>query len=653
MVNKIIALLEAHVEKIVLGACGLFMLGMMWLYLIGTPNTKEFAGRELAPGEVYETVKAEADKLDRAIRQAAPEVAEFEPFATRLRESQETSVLAASETAGAVDSPELRVTSTFGSKIEVPGLDMDEQAPASIKLVTPLRPTKPVVQVGRSMAYRTPLLIGEAAPLDDETPEAKETPWVTIAAYFDKAAQYKEMEKAKYAPFRSRVYIVGSQVERKERLADGAWSDWKEVESAAAMPKLAIPEPVIDDADGSLLNKEELDQTFRTVKDYQTLIEQPPFYLVDAGDDWDTPPLEGHEPIAAEEIEDEPDAGGGRLASGGRGLTPPPGGGMRPPSSGGGLRGGSARGGGGMRGGGGASTGARSSAPNPADERRSARQLIQQELKAARQAFAEENYRQASDIAGGVLSNAESNTGDKNDAQRIITACERRMEREITRQQILTGGGINRAAFIGEQIEHPDKRQTVAIWFHDDTVESGKTYRYRMRARLWNRYVGQMRAMVDPAEARVPVIAGEWSLESDPVTVTPSTYFFVRGASIDGDSASLDVWKWRKGNWIKQTFDAAVGDRIGEPREVKTDEFDKNAEQIRANIDFGTGAIVLDLRVDEPVQQRIAGKDGFSYRDQKTVTVVYLDPADGQVKEKSMLADRYDPMRKKLEEQEL
>ncbi|RMF77800.1 MAG: hypothetical protein D6744_10925 [Planctomycetota bacterium] len=659
MGNKIIALLEAHIEKIVLGACALFMLWMMWSYLIGTPHTIEYGGRELKPGELYEVVKAEADRLESAIRNAEPPESEFEPFAARLRQGQQTSILAPPDGAASATTPELRVTSTFGSRIAVPGLEEEEEEPGSIRLVTPLRPTKPVVEVGRSMAYRTPLQIGEPATLDDEIPEPQETPWVTIAAYFDKAAQYKEMIQAGYAPFRSRVYIVGTEVQRQERLADGSWSPWETVQSSAAMPKLSVPDPVIDESDGSLLNKEELDEAFHTVKEFQQVLEQPPFYLVDAGDRWRTPPLEGYDKPEADTEDEAEDSSRfanagpeGGLRGRGTGLTP-----SGPRSSGSGARGNPRGSSGGRTGrsprGGGPEGASPGRAPvSRVDEGRSARQMIRRQLDDARQAFASENYAQARDIAGRVLNDAEANAGDKKDAQRIITACEQRIEREMIRQQIQSGG-IDRLAMVGEPIVHPDKRQTVAVWFHDDTVESGKTYRYRMRVKLWNRYVGQIRPMADPAEARQPVVAGEWSLESDPVTVTPSTYFFVRGASLDGDTASLDVWKWRKGSWIKQTFEAAIGDQIGEPREVRTGEFDEKAQPVRATVDFSTGAIVLDLRVDDPVQQRIAGKDGFSYRDQETVTVVYLDPADGQVKEKSMLADRYDPMRKKLEEQEL
>ena len=51
----------------------------------------------------------------------------------------------------------------------------------------------------------------------------------------------------------------------------------------------------------------------------------------------------------------------------------------------------------------------------------------------------------------------------------------------------------------------------MATWFHDDTVEPGKTYRYRLRVDLWNRYVNEPKNLANPEDARRVVLAGEWS----------------------------------------------------------------------------------------------------------------------------------------------
>ena len=199
-------------------------------------------------------------------------------------------------------------------------------------------------------------------------------------------------------------------------------------------------------------------------------------------------------------------------------------------------------------------------------------------------------------------------------------------------------------------VTNPDaEKGEVATWFHDDSVEAGKTYRYRMRVKLWNRYLGQMRAVRAPESAKEPILVGEWSLPSDPVTVTPSTYFFLKGGR-ENNLASVEVWKWRDGDWVRQTFEVAVGDVIGGVRKVRREELDDKTG--REDVDFTTGAVVLDLRTDV-IKKRYATdkKGGFSYRIGPSPVMVYLDPADGQVKERTQVFDRDDPILKKLKDE--
>lgn len=276
--------------------------------------------------------------------------------------------------------------------------------------------------------------------------------------------------------------------------------------------------------------------------------------------------------------------------------------------------------------------------------------MIRQTLDQAKEEFAAKNYQQAANTAENVLKADGATAGDKKKANQIIAVAEKKLAREA--RMLSSGATLDRAALVMEPILEPET-QAPAVWFHDDTVESGKTYRYGMRVRLWNRYVGQTRSLKNKDDAKQPVIVGEWSVDSQPVTVTPSTHFFVSGAKPGADDeAMVEVWKWRKGSWIKDRFDVQVGDVIGEEKLVKTDDLDEDLKPVKAPVNFATGAVVLDLRVDEPVQQRIQGKGDFSYRDQESLVVVYLDPADGQVKERSALLDRNDPLKKELEEQE-
>ncbi|MBL8879829.1 MAG: hypothetical protein JNG88_11980, partial [Phycisphaerales bacterium] len=151
------------------------------------------------------------------------------------------------------------------------------------------------------------------------------------------------------------------------------------------------------------------------------------------------------------------------------------------------------------------------------------------------------------------------------------------------------------------------------------------------------------------ADAQKTVLAGEWSDAGEPVTTVASSFFFVKGPRAGNEAASVEVWKFTSGAWRRENFDVAVGDMIGGVKKVKTGDDDDSKSKV--DVDFSTGAVVLDLRFNDKIKVRNApSKDGtISYRELQSLTLVYYDPADGQVKEKNAITDKDDAMRKKLE----
>ena len=102
----------------------------------------------------------------------------------------------------------------------------------------------------------------------------------------------------------------------------------------------------------------------------------------------------------------------------------------------------------------------------------------------------------------------------------------------------------------------------VDVIAHDDTVEPGKTYRYKVRYKLLQpdlqaaarRAAGAVR----PVRASSPPTAPG----RKPVTMRPKVEFFLAGISTD--SGKFDVFEWEKGQMKKNTIQAAAGDAIGE-----------------------------------------------------------------------------------------
>lgn len=667
---------ELHAEKIVLGVVGAFLLAMVWLYLISTPNKVEFDGKLVGPGELDEAILAQANQLQQRVRGLKPPEVNVPDFSSQLRKQQETGLFAPAEGSPPL-AANIRRSAPFGVSINVPGIQADEGKPGgtAIASVTPIKTNPPVVETGRSMVIAVPAAFEQIARPDEKKPEAVEKPWVTIATYFDKQAQQEAMVSAGYPQYRARVLIAGVDVQRQELKADGTWSDWADVSPSAAMPKLTIPSPVLDEATGAVKNRDEIDRVFELVQANQQRIIQPVYFNIDGGDEWVTPPLEGHEP---EEEADE-DTAKPKEPKPKKELRPQPAPRQTPPPP---PTGRGNRGGGGasdVAGGGG---GARQNRP-PVDDPKIKQEQAKQadaDLKEAKEAFKEKEYATARAKAQSAANNEHAKKLTKDQAEDLLKDIESAEEKLAQQNQ---GGGRNprnagggtvvadgdgapvnprgaspvnprgggggvQAVQVAELVTHPTT-DAPAVWFHDDSVEAGKTYRYRMRVNVWNRYVGQAKALKNPADAQKTVLTGEWSDAGEPVTTVASSFFFVKGPRAGNEAASVEVWKFMSGSWRRESFDVMVGDVIGGVKKIKTGDDDDSKS--KAEVDFATGAVVLDLRFNDRIRVRNApSKDGsISYRELQSLTLVYYDPADGQVKEKNAIMDKDDPMRKKLE----
>lgn len=699
--------MEVHAEKFILGAAGAFMLAMVWMYLLNTPNLVEFNGQKVSSRELDEKIEEQARQLETRIRNATPESVSIPAYGKDLDREHQSGVLAPRADGAPAIPASLRLASTFGKTISVPGLEEETEAAGQIAVVKPLPPTKPVLITGRSVAARRPIASGiqSAAPTPpDAKPEApSEFPWVSIAAYFDKDAQRNEMTNARYANYRTKVYVAGVDVQRQEILANGEYSDWKDVKPGKASVPISIPQPLFDDQTGQMLNKADVTAAFSQVQQSQQMIIQPPFYSVDVGSEWDVPPLEGFgddeastDGVDALGVKDSKLA---ELLKKLRDERRKHKAEQRKGGGGGGGGGESIRGGFGESVRGGFNEGMVMRTPTGGggggDPKSAAKKAAQETLKIARSEMVKKEYDKARNTVSSIINNLDIEGGILTQAAKLYVEAERHLEKQAAKGGAPTGpvgdfprgmpmgegggrmpmgefGGRMPMGEIGgrmpmgegsrfspgptatalELVTHPDKPNQPAVWFHDDSVEAGKTYRYRMRVNLWNRYVGQSQLLRDPKDGARTVLVGEWSPASDPISVTPSTYFFLNSAKPDKSGARVDVYKWRNGAWMKQSFDVTVGDVIGGQVRKKLEETDAEGKPITETIDFSTGATVLDLRFDEQVDVRVrAAKSEFNYRTMPQLVMVYLDPADGQVKERVLESDKSDPVRKKLDEE--
>lgn len=153
----------------------------------------------------------------------------------------------------------------------------------------------------------------------------------------------------------------------------------------------------------------------------------------------------------------------------------------------------------------------------------------------------------------------------------------------------------------------------IMVWVHDDSVEAGKTYRYRIRYVMKN-------PVYNTANLAAPNVVGVFALKQDeknasdwssPVSVAARTQYFI--ASVNQNRATVKVFRWQEGRQNMKEFTVNPGDIIG----------GKDGA-----IDFTTGVTIVDIR------------DGG--------TVLMMDP-NSALFTRNTESDRRNPDLKKLE----
>lgn len=206
---------------------------------------------------------------------------------------------------------------------------------------------------------------------------------------------------------------------------------------------------------------------------------------------------------------------------------------------------------------------------------------------------------------------------------------------------LATDGGFDPAAVVPGTINS----DAPLVWAHDSTPEAGKSYRYRMRLMLYNRFAGQPERFEHPADAAVIAIESQW-VESDIVTIQSDVQWFVNGAAELGNraTATVAVFKTEPGGKARRaTANVQSGAPIG-------------ARIPRTDIEYVTNIIALAILGprDWPREAIIARTplaiEPSSRPQPADATVVYYDPIANKVHFRRLADDEANQDRVSLEE---
>ncbi len=171
----------------------------------------------------------------------------------------------------------------------------------------------------------------------------------------------------------------------------------------------------------------------------------------------------------------------------------------------------------------------------------------------------------------------------------------------------------NRKVMIYTERQLQSMKEPLVFWAHDDTVEPGNTYQYRIRLGVFNPIAGKNWFYQQEQQYKDQVVLwSDFSEIAEDVEIAPKAYFFPTGFARTGDKkVTIDVFKYHFGNWRNEIFDVHPGEMIGKLVDFKVQrsgasardayyvegdyEIGMMANTIPEKIDFDTGAMLVDV----------------------------------------------------------
>jgi len=135
----------------------------------------------------------------------------------------------------------------------------------------------------------------------------------------------------------------------------------------------------------------------------------------------------------------------------------------------------------------------------------------------------------------------------------------------------------------------------IVFWAHDDSVEPGHNYRYRVRLGVFNPVAGTGQIVAeDAAYNDKAVLWSQFSDVTETVEIPLRMYFFPVDVQETAKQAEVQVCRYALGYWHSAQFKVKRGEVIGNHVDIEPNE--KDAElTLPAEIDYTTGAVLVDL----------------------------------------------------------
>ncbi len=573
MAKQTVGPLVRHLEKGLLAIAGGVFLYAVAMFGVLSPNKVGPDGEQLEPSELNRQVKLEAERLRERLLDNKPSPEPIPTPLPRLRLGADPLAMA-------------DVPATFHRAVQfgipVPSFgpimrakrDLVEVVPSSSAMIT---------ASGRSGLYlKPPVEFGtsESATADDSF--LQDVNWVTVATLFDRQSQEAICLNSGYDRNRLETLFLRIDVQRRTQFSDGTYSEWIDVPAVTLSDNPRQPQPNVYEADTGGYNVSEDDREMiggfvETIEkgENQLRLMRPLFPMVAYGDDWTYPKGGGQDAqfdVVEMDAEYLPNEG-------------PP---CRYPEC--------------------------AKDQSRIDPDLSFRELMKQaeELRDA------EKFEEALEYASKAKSKATEDRKD-NDVAKAEDLVE---QISLLYEKSKADKSTRRSSF-------------QLLWAHDAGIDSllpGRTYQYRLRPNIYNRYCGTPTLLNNPMDAEKVVLVGSWSDPSEPITIDPDTEFFVRSSKGRSNECKINIFKWVAGVWVEKTFSVTVGENIGDVTKVDT------PRERRDSVNFDTGSTVVDIDFRRMYRSHTRGGVALGALEE-TTALVFVD-ATGKLHERLLDVDK-------------
>ncbi len=619
MAKQAVNVVERHLEKGILGLCVAVLIGSIVTFLVSSPNKIEIGGDLVGPSEIDDRALNAANQLRDRLRNARPEEADIAEFVPEFENALSPLRYASIEPLLPISVPWLP---------PVPDVIDDVPIEGEIRLAKVIKPSRLRVTQGRSTVFiQPPIVLGDTkksgfAPDPDFEQssglgQGVDVNWVTVGCLFDQKEQISIHQQAGYKAGRQSPYLLGVDLERRRKNPNGTYTPWAEVQTYN--PTVLPTPPTVELIPGpnqtliaSIDTETDLRDFFRLLKRFQANVFRPLFPEIQFGSDWLYPKYLDVENIRVEDLdwelcspEDGTDCGDPR---------PYP---------------------------------AQSDIAPVTEAPKTGVALVEATLEEAMRYFDRGDYDRAIETAEDVNTMEGVRSNHLQQVKQIIEDARQR-KRDAERGADVAKNPSDTTA--DDRAQRKSRYQVA--WVHDLSDElgggaqSGMTYQYRARFRLYNRFCGAPSELADAEDAKRIVVLGEWSAPGDDVHIAEDVAFFItHGNPSLGRGAKATVFKWFEGMWVSEPFGLVPGETIGKRKRTTGRQLPDGGHD-RPQVDFSTGATVIDIDYDYTYRRKRQRGHSFELQNpRRTIAVMYVT-SDGILRQKVMEEDKYGPQKK-------